>query len=296
MLGEFSYFDSPQLMSILGYSTPPEQRIEPLRASCGSGYCDFPTFYTLGVCFSIQNITEHLNITRYNNMAGSYNATLPNGARLDPGGMRPPSLGVQSGTTSAGTGDQFDSIAFADQPDILATRFLDMFIIWRISDPTRVEDYPGKPAKISYFRAFEVLFHLCVKTVDIEVRNGQTSTNMTDSETRITATNATVDLPCQVAGDPVEEVVLLTTPDDVSIGFPSVALTRLHNYLGPVFNGVSITGIGGIHFGVFSETLTSLFWSSGGNDNMEEVVDQEKRHVEIITGVSRNVADILTNM
>lgn len=295
LMGDLTYFDSSQLLVQLGYSTPPTELIAPLAASCGSGYCDFPTFHTLGVCTGIRNITDRLTVTSFSKNGGLYNATLPNGARLDPSGIRPPNLGVTSGNGSTGTGGLLESIAFGDQPDMLATRFLDLFVIWRISDPDKFEDAPGRPTRISHFRAFEVLFHLCVKTVDVKVRNGQTVTNMTDSETRITATNATVDLPCQGDGDPVEGAVMLTTPDDVSLGFESPIPTRLYSSLAPVFMGSSTSGTAANQFGDFSETLARLFWPSNTDDSRQPVTDQEQRHEEIIQGLSRNVADILTN-
>lgn len=274
-----------------GYSTPPSQHIPPIDATCGSGYCDFPTFQTLGVCVTLQNITDQLNATKSPPDSYLYNVTLPNGAELKYQSKQV-DLGIVSGKGMSAL-ELLNSVAFQDQPKLMASRFLDLFIIWRLTDPNEYEKSTGKPVRVQKWRAYEVLFNLCVKSVDVNVRFARSQTNITDVEFEVETTNGTMSSQCSHDAKPTQGVTILSTSDKATFGTGAKNLDGLASKLSPQFQGFFTEGANTYTPGVFSETLFSAF--SDTREKNQSISEQEELQVGEVRKISQNVADILTN-
>lgn len=220
-----------------------------------------------------------------------YNVTLPNGAELKYQGKQV-DLGIVSGKNMSAL-TLLDSVAFKDQPKLMASRFMDLFIMWRLTDPNEYEKTKGKPVRVQKWRAYEVLFNLCVKSVDVNVRFAQSQTNITDVEFELDTTNGTMSSQCSNDTKPTQDVTLLSTSDKATFGTGMKNLDGLASTLSPQFQGFFTEGANSYTPGVFSETLFNAFFATG--ENNQSISEQEELQVGEVKKISQNVADILTN-
>lgn len=162
----------------------------PPTASCPFTYCTWEQYSSLGLCASQGNVTEHLIISEIddpNRDIQIINASLPNGlAYLEfPDEFRvmvnisAPNTFNSSASDSGFISSGLTTLTNWTDPDVPAAAVSQLFLIYSNANP----DPQFR------FRAIELLWHFCVNTYDIEVKDGRTETNVRSSATKMAMVN-----------------------------------------------------------------------------------------------------------
>lgn len=155
-------------------------------ASCPFTYCAWEQYSSLGLCASQSNVTEHLVISEMDDPdrdTPTLNASLPGGlAYLEfPDEFRvmvnvsAPNTFKSAPFDNGSASSQLTTLANWTDPDVPAAAVSQLFLIYSNANP----DPQFR------FRAIELLWHFCVTTYDIEVKDGRTETKVRSSATKI---------------------------------------------------------------------------------------------------------------
>ncbi|CAH0050231.1 unnamed protein product [Clonostachys solani] len=156
-----------------------------IQLQCPSQFCEWPSFSSLAVCRTINNVTGHLQLksgsdsTRQGSRT-QYYASLPgkdsalNVFELDSFGLNmtsPEDRPYEKSET-----EKWTSFALSDDDAVLRTAFTRFYIHYtNFASPTI-------PAS---FRATEVFWHFCVNTYDVDVTNATSDTRVSTTATRV---------------------------------------------------------------------------------------------------------------
>ncbi|CAM1506555.1 Fc.00g061960.m01.CDS01 [Cosmosporella sp. VM-42] len=334
-----SYLPEIKVATQIGITTPPDQEIPFVEPTCNTGDCDFPRFNTVGVCAATHNVTHLLEVSEvdkaawreiiqsldpflygesHNKSLGHtvvLNASLPNGVYLA-GGTKLPNINVSVSADAYRSGEFGEAWTFApktltfnDEKDRLGSAVLNFFIIWinksYFPRGELEEGHPKDPRTAHAFRAAEVLLHFCVKTYDVSVRSGHTTTELVRTETTVQTTNGTLSFP--KVNETVPTLVILKAQKDQpsSFGVLRGDFELLFFYLRRVIKGIFVDEFDDVH----GETITSDAFGSAflsvdnsfqGNWDDEEtapisIPDRDSVYGDMIGNISRNLADSWTN-
>lgn len=156
-----------------------------LEPDCPSGECTWPLFSSMAVCVSMENVTDHLEVssasaafgTRLNHTASLLNDTASVSVLEDLQTLQMVSPEPESSVMDdAGR----ESLAFGDQPHLLNATFSQFFFIYNIKQ---------MEATRASFRAVELLWHFCVNTYKVSVSEGRARTDVVASRTYLQKRN-----------------------------------------------------------------------------------------------------------
>ncbi|KPM37029.1 hypothetical protein AK830_g9513 [Neonectria ditissima] len=315
----YSGYVTPNLQAAfqLGIATPQFQRIPALEPVCKTGDCDFPIFSTLAVCAETRNVTDMLTIgnssikagKEFNEFMGGKQANrIPhrwehNRGRAHPK-RKPPDWRVHDRRAWIA---QLEHILrfFAVKPHLLGSAIIDFFVLWLnhgyFESDEQVAPRPTSDRVEQSFRASEILLHFCVKTYNVSVRAGRSTTTLTHSETRVKTTNGTMK---SADGMLWPNYTLLTTSKNESamFGVEEMTFNTLFYYLRRMIRGTCgedswVTGSTVNDQTPTSEAIANAFWSdeTGEPATSNPIPKQDDMQGERIQNISRNLADSLTN-
>lgn len=170
-----------------------------LEPQCQSADCEWPQINTLAVCYAMRNITEEIRAESRTNGSEivplqTNTASLMNGTALlseeediflgayagavNITAIEPDFLLITEGEAEHAFPFPRNTIAFKDEQDMLDTTFSQLLMVYNNLN-TDFEDPSTR------YRAVEILMHFCVRTLDVEVKQGESSTKSINTHTKI---------------------------------------------------------------------------------------------------------------
>ncbi|KAK0391655.1 hypothetical protein NLU13_1154 [Sarocladium strictum] len=186
---------------------PIDRKWPALEPRCQSADCRWPRFNTLAVCLEMRNVTDQIDISEeigedngqevHRNKASLLNGTVTieetttfgrGDLAINITAIGKDFLPVGSERTNETFPSPRASIAFDSDDDLLRSAFSQLLVLY--NNPNVDINRP----KVRY-RAAVILMHFCVRTLEVEVKQGQSSINSVKSYTRITdSQSATVSI------------------------------------------------------------------------------------------------------
>lgn len=264
------------------FYTVNETYVQP-TASCPFSYCTWEQYPSLGLCASQGNVTQHLVISEIDNPSGetpTINASLPEGlAYLEfPDEFRvmvnvsAPNTFKSGPFDSGSASPRITTLANWSDIDVPATAVSQLFLIYTNANP----DPQFR------FRAIELLWHFCVNTYDIEVKDGRTETKVRSSATKMAmVTNGTTD---------ESERSYYTLKSEEGNGSFKVTnsniLPMLQNDFGAGFSGDWSSDSGGEKSFTFAYQFGYNLYSGIGPATSDEELDTRTwSNLEVYTGI-----------
>lgn len=156
--------------------------ISHISPTCPTSNCTFPTFYSLGICTAVADVTSLLEVREIQDPAPydltvvlsdeslpgwtAYNSTIPGAAGIELISQDPFALAALHLPADG-------SLAFGNDTSMMRTAVYDFVVLFQtpqdtdFSDPTVFVD--STPVTQT---AYEAVFHLCVREFDVSVSDG----------------------------------------------------------------------------------------------------------------------------
>ncbi|KAF4949052.1 hypothetical protein FSARC_13601 [Fusarium sarcochroum] len=166
------------------------QTLPHVAPTCSTSRCEWPPVSSLGLCASVKNVTEYLEVSgpkEGTNGIRLYNASLPEGLGFLNFTDKFHVMANVSSPLRQQSEDDDDEVGVPKRrtlsdwdADIEATTIAHFFIIHSNASPNMK----------TRFRAVELLWHFCVRTYAIEVTNGTDETTISASSIKINSSDS----------------------------------------------------------------------------------------------------------
>ncbi|KAL6918855.1 hypothetical protein FSST1_002881 [Fusarium sambucinum] len=164
------------------------QTLPHIEPTCSTMQCEWPPVLSLGLCASIKNVTEYLNVsgpTEGVDGVRLYNASLPNG------------LGFLNFTDKIHVMTNISSPVRQQPEDDDSIPKRRMLSDWDtdVKEATVAHFFiihsNASPNMKTRFRAMELIWHFCVQNYTVQVKDGIDSTTISESFVNISSSNST---------------------------------------------------------------------------------------------------------
>ncbi|KAK1837182.1 hypothetical protein QBC39DRAFT_325960 [Podospora conica] len=294
-----------------------DEEISPLRPTCGTADCQWPSFDTLAICTATADVSDKLvtssqiEISMTGTGSGDdkifvYNASLPNGAFLT-GSPGTYNLNISSPPSSfPRQGDYLPvttSLGFSGVDDRVSSAFANLFVIY-------TNQTTESPQSDRCFRAVEAILYFCVNRYTAAVNSGVVTTTLLRSSPLANLSSPFAvpigkrQVPTTVIGTAVQATpappqstadagVIHTEHEGTEYTISRNDVGLLNTYLGSALSGAysrhygaagSTTGAG--------EVLGTAMFNAG---SASETVLSEDEMKMVIANMTRNVATSLSN-